>query len=204
MVTNTYRTFGSDSGIGENLLQILSKVYAALNGGFRVGWGFLFDKFSFFHLYIFLFVNQILVSGCYYFSALNQYTFFVATSFAVISLAGHATIFPPIIGKIFGLKNSVSLLGVIGIFNGLSSLLGPILEKLLINKISDYIYVYYIGCGFSLLAFFLFCCVKKTPFDYNNENKNNLPIPTSDTPLFKDATSPSTINVVYSEAQPSA
>ena len=98
MVTNSYRTFGSEREIDENLLQILSKVYAALNGAFRVGWGFLFDKFNFFHLYIILFSNQILVSGSYYFSALTQYTFFTTTSLAVISLAGHTTFFPPLLG----------------------------------------------------------------------------------------------------------
>lgn len=198
MVTNSYRTFGSEREIDENFLQILSKVYAALNGAFRVGWGFLFDKFNFFHLYIILFSNQILVSGSYYFSALNQYTFFTTTSLAVISLAGHATIFPPIIGKLFGLNNSVSLLGVSGFFNGLSSLLGPILEKLLIGKTNDYIYVYYIGCGFSILAFILFCFVNKNTFDYN---KKDIPIPTVDAPLLKDDIDTSTSNIVYPEEQ---
>ena len=104
-------------------------------------WGFLFDKFDFKYLYCIVLINQLIMSGSYYFSAENKYLFFVTTCFEVISLAGHATLFPPMMGRFFLLKNSVSLLGISGCFNAMSSLAGPILTKLIIKTTSDYIYV---------------------------------------------------------------
>ena len=130
-------------------------------------WGFLFDKFDCKYLYCIVLINQLIMSGSYYFSAENKYLFFVTTCFEVISLAGHATLFPPMMGRFFLLKNSVSLLGIAGCFNAMSSLSGPILTKLIIKTTSDYIYIYYIGCGATLLAAVLFLIVRKEPFEYD-------------------------------------
>ena len=47
MVTNTNRSFGQLNTLNEGLLSTLSKTFSLINGGGRILWGILFDKFGF-------------------------------------------------------------------------------------------------------------------------------------------------------------
>ncbi len=90
-------------------MHTLSKVYTLLNTFSRLLWGIICDKFKFKIPYLIIVINQI-------------YTFFIVLCLAVLSYAGHIILFPNIIHTKFGVENSVILLGICGIFAGISSL----------------------------------------------------------------------------------
>lgn len=169
-MTNVNRSFGSEKGINETLLQTLSKFYSILNACARINWGFILDKFSLFYPYLILCSVQIACSACYYFSAQNGITFFIATLVAVLGYAGQATMFPPFVGKIFGMKNSVTMLGILGIFNGISSLLGPIIQTFIITDVNDYLIVFLIACGLTCVSLALLFLVNDREFAYKEED----------------------------------
>ena len=173
VVTNVNRSFGSDNRIDETLLQTLSKLYSILNACARITWGFILDKYSLFYPYLVLCSVQIGCSACYYFSAQNGVTFLIATLVAVLGYAGQATMFPPFVGKIFGMKNSVTMLGILGIFNGVSSLLGPVIQTFIITDVTDYLIVFLIACGLTVVSLVLLFFVNDKEFAYKDEGVDN-------------------------------
>lgn len=170
-LTNTYRSFGAQRGIDENVLQTLSKVFSICNALYRVLFGFLYDKYGFFWPYFVLVLNQVICSGGFYFSGGNSVTYFIVCCLSAATLAGHTSMFPPFTSKKFGLRNSVTMMGFVSIFISFSSLGGPILTKLLVKKLDDYMIIYFVGSGFSLIGFIIFLFVKEQPFDYNQNKK---------------------------------
>ena len=168
VVTNVNRSFGSDNRINESLLQTLSKLYSILNACARITWGFILDKYSLFYPYLILCSVQIACSASYYFSARNGITFLIATLVAVLGYAGQATMFPPFVGKIFGMNNSVTMLGILGIFNGVSSLLGPIIQTFIISDVTDYLIVFLIACGLTVVSLVLLFFVNDKEFEYKD------------------------------------
>jgi MFS family permease len=76
--------------------------------------------------------------------------------------------FPPFVGKIFGMKNSVTMLGILGIFNGISSLLGPIIQTFIITDVTDYLIVFLIACGLTCVSLVLLFFVNDKEFEYKD------------------------------------
>ena len=73
---------------------------------------------------------------------------------AVLSYAGHIILFPNLIHTKFGVENSLILLGICGIFAGISSLIGPILTYF-INDLEDYLITYQYLLNLSIIIFLL-------------------------------------------------
>ena len=73
---------------------------------------------------------------------------------AVLSYAGHIILFPNLIHTKFGVENSVILLGICGIFAGISSLIEPILTYF-INDLEDYLITYQYLLNLSIIIFLL-------------------------------------------------
>jgi hypothetical protein len=122
LLTNTYRNFGIEKNLDENGMHTLSKVYTLLNTFSRLIWGIICDKFKFKIPYLIIVINQIICGCLIYFSSDKLYTYFIVVCLAVLSYAGHIILFPNLIHTKFGVENSVILLGICGIFAGISSL----------------------------------------------------------------------------------
>ena len=159
LLSNTYRTFGKIMKIKEQYLQTLSKCYTLINTFSRILWGIIMDKFNFTIPYFIICINQIICSGFFYWSVFKVETYFLVCCFGVLSFAGHVTIFPNVINKKFGIENSVTLLGICGLFSGFTCLLGPILTKSIIVTNDDYMIIYLIGSFtsfiYSVLTWFI-------------------------------------------------
>ena len=130
LLSNTYRNFGSNSLRNyETALKYLSKAFTLLNTFSRLVWGFIFDKTGFKILYIIVCINQLICGGLMYTSSSNIVSYYIVVCFGVLSYAGHIILFPNLIHHKFGVDNSVVILGICGIFAGISAMIGPILTK---------------------------------------------------------------------------
>ncbi len=152
LLSNTYRNFGKIKINEEKPLKYLSKFYTLINTFGRILWGIILDKFGFTIPYFIVCLIQIICSAFFYISANSIYTYFIVCCFGAFSFAGHVTLFPNAINKKFGVENSVVLLGICGIFTAISCLLGPILTKVIIKEVSDYMIVYFITCGTGIVS----------------------------------------------------
>ncbi len=166
LLSNTYRTFGKIMKIKEKYLQTLSKCYTLINTFSRIIWGIILDKFNFTIPYFILCVNQIICSGFFYWSVFKVETYYLVCCFGVLSFAGHVTLFPNVINKKFGIENSVTLLGICGLFSGITCLLGPILTKSIIVSNDDYMIIYLIGSFTSLISSILTWFIKYEKVDF--------------------------------------
>ena len=164
LLTNTYRTFG-EKKIDIKYIKYLSKAYTLINTFGRILWGVILDCFGFTIPYFIVCLIQIICSACFYISANATYTYFLVCCFGAFSFAGHVTLFPNAINKKFGVENSVVLLGICGIFTAISCLLGPILTKVIIKKVSDYMIVYFITCGTGIVSATLTWFIKYEKFE---------------------------------------
>jgi OFA family oxalate/formate antiporter-like MFS transporter len=160
LLTNTYRNFGSIKLKGyEAALQYLSKAFTLLNTFSRLVWGFIFDKIGFKILYIIACVNQLVCGGFIYMASNNIVTYFIVVCFGVLSYAGHIILFPNLIHHKFGVDNSVVILGICGIFGGISALIGPILTTN-IKDPKDYLMTYLIGVAPTVVSLLITCFIK--------------------------------------------
>jgi MFS family permease len=174
--TNTSRAFGTIKlKEYEKELQIMSKVCGLLNGAFRIAWGFVYDALGFKIPYSIVTSLQILVSATFYFSANYIWSYYITNILENVVFSGHGTIAPPIISKIFGMKNTVTLIGVTGYYIGTAGFIGALCAKLIIKDEYDFLIVYLIGCGFAVVGFVICLMTKEDKFQYSTvgyENKD--------------------------------
>ena len=144
----------------------MSKVCGLLNGIFRILWGFVYDWLGFKIPYTIVTSIQIGVSASFYSSANYISTYYITNIFENIVFSGHGTIAPPIVSKIFGMKNTVTLLGITGYYIGTAGFLGAVIAKFVIKKDNDFLIVYLIGCGFAIMGFIICIFTKEDKFIY--------------------------------------
>ena len=169
LLGNTYRNFGIENKLDESGMHTLSKVYTLLNTFSRILWGIICQKFKFKIPYIIIVINQIVCGCVIYFSAVKLYTYFIVVCLGALSYAGHIVFFPNLIHKKFGVENSVILLGICGIFSGISALIGPILTYF-IKDLKDYLIVYLVGVAPSIVSLILTIFIKTNRFEINIED----------------------------------
>ena len=160
LLNNTYRPFGNLMKLNEFGMQSLSKTFTLLNTFSRLLWGYLYDKFGFKYLYLYVCINQIVCSSLIYFSARSIYTYFLCCNFGVLSFSGHVILFPNLVRIKFGIENSITLLGVCGIFGGTTCLLGPVLTSSIIKKNSDYLKTFLIAGSTTFVSLILTFVIK--------------------------------------------
>ena len=152
----------------------MSKVCLILNTIFRVLWGVIYDHLGFRAPYVSVCVTQIIVAGGFYFSGKNIYAFYVTNILENLVFSGHGS---PLVTKIFGMKNSVTLFGVTGYYIGTAGFVGAVIAKFVIKQSQDYLIVYLIGCVLALVGFGICLTVKEDPFPYvpkkREDNKGN-------------------------------
>ena len=169
LLSNTYRNFGSVSlPYYETALKYLSKAFTLLNTFSRLVWGFIFDKTGFKILYIIVCLNQLICGGLMYTSSGNIVTYFIVVCFGVLSYAGHIILFPNLIHHKFGVDNSVVILGICGIFAGISAIIGPILTKNISNN-EDYLKIYLIGAAPTAASLLITCFIKDEKLQKKNK-----------------------------------
>ena len=169
LLTNTYRNFGSRKfPKNETELKYLSKAFTLLNTFSRLVWGFIFDKIGFKILYIIVCLNQIICGGLIYSSSTNIVAYFIVVCFGVLSYAGHIILFPNLIHHKFGVDNSVVILGICGIFGGISALIGPVLTDIIEND-EDYLKTYLIGVSPTIVSLLITCFIKDEKLKKNKD-----------------------------------
>ena len=168
LLGNTYRNFGIENKLDESGMHTLSKVYTLLNTFSRILWGIICQKFKFKKPYLILVINQIVVGCLIYFSTFKLYTYFIVVCLGALSYAGHMILFPNLIHVKFGVENSVILLGICGIFQGISALIGPILT-LFVKDLKDYLIVYLVGVAPSIVSLILTIFIKTEKFEIKHE-----------------------------------
>ena len=159
LLTNTYRNFGIEKNLDENGMHTLSKVFTLLNTFSILIWGIICDKFKFKIPYIIIIINQIICGCLLYFSAYKFITYFILVCFGVLSFSGHILLFPNLIRSKFGVENAVILLGITGIFSGVSALIGPVLTYF-IKDLEDYLISYLVGVAPSIISLILTIFIK--------------------------------------------
>ena len=179
LCTHSNRTFGTKKGLNEHKLQTMSKICSFLNASFRIIWGLIYDKLGFKIPYLIVAGNQILVSAFFYFSANNINTYFLSNILENLSFSGHGTIAPPIVSKIFGVKNTTKLIGCTGYFIGSAGMIGPLLVKFFVNNVYDgnlkgYLIVFWIGTFLAIIGFFIAMFLSEKKFEYNVKKMKNL------------------------------
>ncbi len=179
LLTNTYRSFGVAKQLDDYGLQWLSKAFTILNTCGRIGWGLIFDKYGFTVPYFFVCINQLIWGIIIYFSSVHIVTYFIVVCFGVLSLAGHAILFPNLMKIKFGNDNIVILLGITGIFSGSACLMGPVLTLSFLGDsnvdLVRYLLVYLTGVAPTIISLILIFFIeakymKKTNRD-NSDNK---------------------------------
>ena len=170
----------------------MSKVCGLLNGLFRIGWGFVYDAFGFKIPYTIITTIQIGVSATFYFSANNIFAYYVTNILENIVFSGHGTIAPPIVSKIFGMKNTVTLIGITGYYIGTAGFLGAVLAKFIIKEDNDFLTCYLIGCGFAVMGWI--CCqlTKEDKFEYKVSDNEKINCTTEESNNKLLETNPST------------
>ena len=88
----------------------MSKVCGLLNGVFRILWGFVYDALGFKIPYTIVTTLQIIVSASFYSSRNYLWSYYITNILENVVFSGHGSIAPPIISKIFGMKNTVTLI----------------------------------------------------------------------------------------------
>ena len=159
LLSNTYRNFGIEKKLDENGMHTLSKVFTLLNTFSRIIWGIICHKFKFKIPYLIIIINQIICGCLIYFSGYKFVTYFIVVCLAVLSYSGHIILFPNLIWTKFGVEHSVILLGIVGIFNGVSALVGPLLT-IFIKDLKDYLITYLVGVAPSVVSLILTIFIK--------------------------------------------
>lgn len=169
--TNTSRAFGTRL-LEEKDLQTMSKVCGLLNGVFRILWGFVYDALGFKIPYTIVTTLQIIVSASFYSSRNYLWSYYITNILENVVFSGHGSIAPPIISKIFGMKNTVTLIGITGYYIGTAGFIGALIGKLIIEEDSDFLTVYLIGCGFAVMGFAICLITKEDRFQYTPDDSN--------------------------------
>ena len=102
MISVQFKDYGLKQINDDQFLTMVGSIGAVCNGGGRMIWGVLYDKFSFKKAYFFLLVTQILFIATY--EAVSSYkaSFFIWTCVLFFCEGGHFAIFPPLCLTEFG------------------------------------------------------------------------------------------------------
>ena len=174
MISNTNRTFGNKNGVPQDYLFVLGWLFGLVNGGTRVFWGLLMDKFGFKILMFVITIIEIGIAGSIYFLVKYPIIYVIENALIACCISGTFTTITPLFNKIFGKSYGAEMYGLTGFFVGLASFCGPILIKIMIPKeganpskddpgIKNYLYLYITGGGI--------CAIKIIVLIFFNENE---------------------------------
>ena len=150
MISNTNRTFGNKNGVPQDYLFVLGWLFGLVNGGTRVFWGLLMDKFGFKILMFVITIIEIGIAGSIYFLVKYPIIYVIENALIACCISGTFTTITPLFNKIFGKSYGAEMYGLTGFFVGLAS-------------IKNYLYLYITGGGI--------CAIKIIVLIFFNENE---------------------------------
>ena len=105
LVASNFKNYGLLKINDDEFLTIVGSIGAVCNGGGRILWGILYDKFSFRSVYLFLLSLQIIFIATYDLISEFKASFFIWTCFLLFCEGGHFALFPALCLKEFGVEN---------------------------------------------------------------------------------------------------
>ena len=178
-IVATSRTFGALIGIDGKILQYLGIINSLSLITISPLFGYLSDKIGTKIILTFIIIINGLISFCFYLFIDNNLMYIILNFSIHIVFSGFLTSMNPHIMHIFGLKNSIILIGINGIFatvsNIISSCTAFIISKFYpgITIKNPYKICFLIG-AFLNISFILINYDSDVPFDYNGMQKNDL------------------------------
>ena len=144
--------------LSDHVLTTAGAFGSICNGGSRIMWASLQDKYGFKKVYCVIMVLQLIISATTYYVRKDGTLYIIWVSIAFLCEGGHFSMFPTAAVKLFGIQNGGFLFTIMFFFIPLSSIIG----FLIIQFGQDYISfeaVYQIAAGLSglnlvLLYFF--------------------------------------------------
>ena len=147
-------------------------LFNIINGLSRLLWGFLLDKLKFKKLMFLITIIEILVGSSIYFMVKFKYIYVIELLLVSVCIGGSLSILSPTFVEIYGLLVGPELYGLTSASISVSSLLGPLLIKLIDSFEYFYLIAFLIGAGFcviKLITLFLFDENKKMYGDFNHK-----------------------------------
>lgn len=172
----SFSLFHTDS-LTEKYTFWLSFTYSLINGTARIGFGYLYDKFSLKILKIVFGLSILIGSTCYFTSEIpGLFAFYpILSGFISSSLP---TIVPAIIVKVYGVENSSEVSGIVILFYGFSSLSAPIISKILNLSTSTtdlpYLFIFEFGGILGVIGLLTLFTINEERFDYKNKIKSQI------------------------------
>ena len=174
-ILNTSRTFGALIGINGTILQYLSLAQSLCMIIISPIFGLLVDKFGSKYILMILTFNCSLIGFGFGIFFENTLMFIIFNILNVIIFIGFINTMNPHIMHVFGIKYSLILLGVYGLFRTLSSIIVSsssfIISKYYFGELIKIPFriCYLIGGCLCIISFILTCFDNDEPFDYDNE-----------------------------------
>jgi len=154
-IVSTFKTFGQQHFKSDEFLTATG-AFASVMGGMRWIWSYFYDRYSYKLTYGVLLIMQIILSGVISFTNTSKAAYFICVSLSLFCEGGHFTLSPAVTKVIFGRRGS-DVYGIMLIYPGLANIISSVLVSQLL-KTYGYPFFYYLGCGFTVLAFLLLLC----------------------------------------------
>ena len=103
-MASSYKIVGEDF-IDDKHLTIAGSLGAVCNGGSRLMWASLLDKYRFNHVYGVIMVIQLAISSTIYFTRKSPSLYIIWVCISYLCEGGQFSCFPVVIANIFGLTN---------------------------------------------------------------------------------------------------
>ena len=165
IITNTYRTFGQEHAIDEHLLSIVSRINSVLQGFARLGWGLLFDKFTFKSLFFTCIFGELGVCFMLNYSAKYHYLFYIIICIQSI-VAGKVSLNVSMFTKVFGINYFGFIYSFGSFIGGFFNASCPFIIKFVVRNKSDYRTLYFVVGIMNLIALVALFTFKETPMKY--------------------------------------
>lgn len=180
LVVNTFKPIGSLFMINQTVLKLTQSGNGIILCFLNPLFGFLADKFQTKHLVILLNIYAIFVSIVLCFSFNSNLLFAVAVLMNSVLTSGATTIFTPHVMKVFSVKYSMEINGVVGFSLGITNVLGAIFAFVIVQFFGSnvsktpYIVGYIVGILFNLLSIYFANKESDQPFNYNDDGEDEM------------------------------
>ncbi len=148
-VLGSFKKFSADKIRDDSFISLAGSI-GAFFGGLRFQWGPLVDRFSFKWVYLSILITQIILGSTFpSFAVFHKSSFFVYLCLIICLEAGHFTLMPIMITKLFGAKAQIIYPFAFS-FSGVASLLIAFLSEIVLQ--GDFEVMYYASAGLNIVS----------------------------------------------------
>jgi len=169
LISNCNRDFANKRSVSANATFTLGILFGIVNGSSRFLWGYLMDKLGFKTLMFIITIIEVTVGSTLYFIANIEPLFVIEVLLIGACIGGNFVILAPTFKKIFGLQIGPELYGITSISIGIANISGPILTKLLLNQIEDYLIAFIIATSLSGIKLIILFFFDEKPYEFKSE-----------------------------------